>query len=271
MSAERKKLLWISVSAGVVVLLVLVAGFFVFAPKKGEAQAPASIANNSPPKAQDPQDFLSAPPAPPSLEQPKNQDGGVIIVYGDKPNLSSSAGGAGAASGAASNAAQSGAQGQASSTPSASSTNGTGPGAVASPAPTAQAPVAAAKSAPASKASPAKAQAAAAPAAAKGAAKTSAKAKSPAKDGQFWIQAASFTSRNRADELKQGLAEKGIASLISVKDISGSSWYRVRIGPYSVESEAQGWLSKIQSLDGCAAAYLSKSDAPARSPAPAKP
>jgi DedD protein len=228
MSAERKKLLWISISACVFVLLVLAVGFFLLTPKKGGALAPATIGNSAPPKAQDPQDYLSAPPAP-SIEQPRNQDGGVTIIYGDKPKPSEPA-----------QASQAQGAAGAASSPAAS------PEAAAAPAPQAPAaakPAAAAKSPAASKPAAASAAASAKPA--------------TVKVEEYWIQAASFASRGRADELKQSLAEKGVASLISVKDISGKSYYRVRVGPYSVKAEAADWLSRIKPLPGCAEAYVS--------------
>jgi DedD protein len=232
MSAERKKLLWIGISACAFVLILSLAAFFLLTPKKGGALAPATIGNSAPPKAQDPQDYLSAPPPAPTLEQPRNQDGGMIVVYGDKPSLP---------------AAASGAQGSADSAT---------PAAATPAAPAASTKAATEKAAP----SAAKAAAAAAPAAGQKAA-PAAKAASaaPAKTAEYWIQAASFTSRGRADELKQGLAEKGIAALISVKDISGKSYYRVRIGPYSVKAEADDWLSRLKGLPGSAEAYVSKS------------
>ncbi|MBL8968699.1 MAG: SPOR domain-containing protein, partial [Spirochaetaceae bacterium] len=82
------------------------------------------------------------------------------------------------------------------------------------------------------------------------AAKTAAPApKKPVEE--FWIQAASFTSRGRADELKDSLGGKGLAALITVKDISGKSWYRVRVGPYSTKKEAEGWLARVKAVPGC--------------------
>lgn len=233
MSAERKKLLWISISACVFVLLVLGAGFFLFMPKKGGASAPATVGNSAPPKAQDPQDFLSAPPPTPALEQPHTQDGGVIIVYGDKPPAT---------------AAPAPAGGSLPSTPVPSAS-----GASPAPIPSALPAAAAATAAPAGKAAKAPAAAKTTPATA-----PSPKKPSTVKVDEYWIQAASFTSRGRADELKQGLADKGIAALISVKDISGKSWYRVRVGPYSVKADAEGWLGRLKSIAGCAEAYVSK-------------
>ena len=248
MSAERKKLLWISISAVVVVLIVIAAGFFLFSPKKGGASAPATVGNSAPPKAQDPQDFLAAPLTAPAAtpEQPHNQDGGVIIVYGDKPTLPDGTTAPGAAASAVPSAAA--AAGTSPAAPSAAppSTDATSPAAsLPAKAPSTQAGAAIA---PAAKASVAKA-----PTAKKPLAKPTLE-----KAEEYWIQAASFSSRGRADELKTGLAEKGMAALISVKDISGKSWYRVRIGPYSTKAEADGWLDRIKGLEGSGEAYVSK-------------
>jgi DedD protein len=242
MSGERKKLLWISISACAFILIVLAVGFFLLTPKKGGAQAPATIGNSAPPKAQDPQDFLSAPPGAPALEQPRNQDGGMIVVYGDKPSLPATTPGAAAnTSGTAAGSA-----------PAA----GSSPTAAPLP-PPATTPDAAAKD---TAAGAAAVKTAAKPAAKGTAGQKPAAAKKPAmlKVDEYWIQAASFTSRGRADELKQSLADKGVAALISVKDITGKSYYRVRIGPYSVKAEADDWLSKIKGQAGCGEAYVSK-------------
>ncbi|MCX7023950.1 MAG: SPOR domain-containing protein [Spirochaetes bacterium] len=75
---------------------------------------------------------------------------------------------------------------------------------------------------------------------------------------EYWIQASSFASRERAEGLKASLAEKGLASVITVKDVDGKSYFRVRIGPYSKKGEADGWLSRIKAFDGCDEAFVSK-------------
>jgi DedD protein len=219
MSAERKKLLWIAASACLFVLVLAATGFFLFAPAAGGATAPATLGNTAAPKAADPQDFLMTPPPAPSLEQPRGD--GVVVIYGEKPaDLK----------GAATGAAELGAA--------AKSLGPKGSGA-------------------APKAAEATGVKAAKPPAAQ-----AASAKLPPKKvkvEEFWIQAAAFTSRGRADELKDALAAKGIASLISVKDIDGKSWYRVRVGPYSGKTEAEGWLGRLKGLQGCAEAYVSRS------------
>ena len=259
MSAERKKLLFLSLAALVFIAILCAAGFLLFTPKKGSAQAPATIGNSAPPKAQDPQDYLSTPPAGPSLEQPKSQDGNVIVVYGDKPTLPATN---------APNAASAAPQAE----PSAPESVAAGKGATATDkgvpnegATSSTPAAAAAKKTPSAK-SVSTGAASAKSVASKSAAKPLAKPAAPAKPGvvkadQYWIQAGSFSSRGRADELQQGLAEKGMAALITVKDVSGKSLYRVRIGPYVSEPEANDWLAKIKGLDGCSAAYVLNSSA----------
>jgi DedD protein len=254
MSAESKKLIWI-ISACLFLLIVLAIGFFLFAPKKDafSSSAPASISNSAPPKAPDPQDFLSNPPPAPAVEQPAAPGGGVTIIYGDKPkSVATQAPQSPAAQApAAGNAAAAASQGPAAATP---KTGASGQAAAAGQAGAAAKAGASSKPTVAAKA---------------GAAAAKVQPKAPAaKASEYWIQAASFVSRGRADELKQSLAEKGIASLISVKDISGKSWYRVRVGPYSAKAEADGWLAKLKPLPGCGEAYIAATAAPAPAPAP---
>jgi DedD protein len=258
MSEERKKLLWISVSACVFGLVLIGAGFFLFSPKAGGAAAPATIGNSAAPKAQFPQEFFSAPlpvPVPSNNESTRTvgPDGTEYVVYGQEIDQGQGAPAAGARNATTAAPSQVPA-GTTSRSPASAS------GAAAGTADPAKEPAAAAKATSSAlpKAAPPKA------AAPKSAAAQSAKAVKPSaaaqkpKSGDYWIQAAAFTSRGRADDLKQGLSDKGIASFISVKDIVGKSWYRVRVGPYATKAEAEGWLGRLKALPQCAEAYVSK-------------
>jgi len=245
MSSENKKLIWIAVAVAGFVLLLAAGLLFFFAPnsKKGGAAAPATIGNTAAPKSVDPQDYLSAPPPSPAAAAPAaNPNGDVIVIYGDKPAIPS--------------AATTQAPAQSPSSPNAATTVNSAPQGAASAVPVvpqtaAQKPAAApspVKSAPKAKASAAKKPAEAKPLA-------------KALTDQYWIQAASFTSRTKADELKEDLARRGVAALITVKDLEGKRWYRVRVGPYGTETEAEGWLTRLKSMPGCASAGIWKSTA----------
>jgi DedD protein len=249
MSSENKKLIWISVAVAGFVLLLAASLLFLFAPnsKKGGTAAPATIGNTAAPKSTDPQDYLSAPPPSPAANAPEaNPNGDVIVIYGDKPSLPSSSTtepqtqvGAGSSAHDATVAANPAAQGATSAAqgaPQATTTH-----------------TSAQKSA--SPAAPAKAATTKKPAA------TASKPQSKAPVDQFWIQAASFTGRTKADELKEDLARRGVAAIVTVKDLEGKRWYRVRVGPYGTQAEAEGWLSRLKAMPGCAEAGIWKSTA----------
>ncbi|MDR1839638.1 MAG: SPOR domain-containing protein [Treponema sp.] len=66
----------------------------------------------------------------------------------------------------------------------------------------------------------------------------------------FWVQTGAFTAKVRADDAKELLASKGLTSIIENREIDGKTWYRVRLGPYTSEKEANYWLSLVKSIDG---------------------
>ena len=74
---------------------------------------------------------------------------------------------------------------------------------------------------------------------------------------EYWIQTGSYTSKTRAEQVKADLMEKGVASLITSKSIDNTTYFRVRIGPYSTKGEAEKFLSWIRSINGFSGSYIS--------------
>jgi len=66
----------------------------------------------------------------------------------------------------------------------------------------------------------------------------------------FWVQTGAFSAQVRAEDAKELLAAKGITSIIENREINGRIWYRVRIGPYTSEREANHWLEIVKLIDG---------------------
>jgi DedD protein len=121
------------------------------------------------------------------------------------------------------------------------------PDAPAPAAPRAAAPAKQRTAAPAASAKPAARPAPAAKPAA------SARPAAPAKTrSDYWVQTGAFTAKVRAEGVKETLASKGITSIIENRDLNGTTWYRVRVGPYTSESEANYWLALVKSIDGFA-------------------
>ncbi|MDR1636669.1 MAG: SPOR domain-containing protein [Treponema sp.] len=127
--------------------------------------------------------------------------------------------------------------------------------AAAKPAPAAPkpAPAAAQKPAAGTKAASASPAAKPAPAARPVAAAKPAPAKpaaAPKVQQDYWVQTGAFNAKIRAEGAKETLADKGIASIIDGREVNGKTWYRVRVGPYTSETEARYWLALVQSIDG---------------------
>ena len=66
----------------------------------------------------------------------------------------------------------------------------------------------------------------------------------------YWVQTGAFTAKVRAEDAKDLLASKGITSIIENRQIDGRLWYRVRLGTYTSENEANYWLALVKSIDG---------------------
>jgi DedD protein len=66
----------------------------------------------------------------------------------------------------------------------------------------------------------------------------------------YWVQIGSYTQKSGADKVKQNLNERGLASVITNGDVQGKTYYRVRIGPYISQAEADYWLKLVRSIDG---------------------
>ena len=75
---------------------------------------------------------------------------------------------------------------------------------------------------------------------------------------EYWIQTGSFTSVASAENAKQTLVSKGFTPTIQTKDVSGTDYYRVRIGPYPSKEEAEKFLHWVKGIDGFLESYVSK-------------
>lgn len=250
MPENSRKFLWIGLAAGVFVLAVAAAVFFVFSPgdlgKKSPATAGAS------------EDYLALPPQPsdgtatgptdPGAAQGSAQNGGdIIIVYGEDSAAKQSPAPASSAPAAAAPAYTPSSSYAPSSSQSAAPAPSPTPAPSPAPTPKAAAPVPAPAPAPAAvKASPP-------PAPKAPAAKVTAAPKpsaAPAPGSGYWIQTGSFVQKSGADALKQGMEAQNLPVRINVKDIDGKSYYQVRVGPYSSREEASKWLGTVKAVPG---------------------
>jgi DedD protein len=72
----------------------------------------------------------------------------------------------------------------------------------------------------------------------------------------YWVQTGAFSAKVRAEGVKETLSSKGITSIIENREVDGKIWYRVRVGPYTSENEANYWLALVKSIDGFAGSQV---------------
>jgi len=75
-------------------------------------------------------------------------------------------------------------------------------------------------------------------------------------NSKFWIQTGAFSTITYAEGAKDYLEARGIKSIIEDPVINGKTWYRVRVGPYMTRDEANYWLALVKSIDGFAASQV---------------
>jgi DedD protein len=66
----------------------------------------------------------------------------------------------------------------------------------------------------------------------------------------YWVQAGAFSTQIRAEDVKETLKTKGLAAVIETHDAQGKNFYRVRVGPYTSQNEADYWLALIKGIKG---------------------
>jgi len=72
----------------------------------------------------------------------------------------------------------------------------------------------------------------------------------PRAQNDYWVQAGSFSTIANAERAQEALAFSGITSIIETRAVDGRNWFRVRIGPYPSQDEANYWLALIRAIDG---------------------
>jgi DedD protein len=226
---EGKKVLWVVFSIALALVVILAGGLFLLRPRQPKGSETPAAAPSL--QGYDPYEYVRGISGPPGLTPPPTESEPVVIVVGEKP-----------------------ADGEPALQP-----------AAALPEP-ARAPAPAVPAAGPAAAAPAAAAAPTAAPAAKPVAKPAAKpAARPAPEPkpasvrvtEYWIQAGSFSSAARAEEVARKLEEKGLAARTTTRDLNGKTHFRVRVGPYSNKAEAEKFLGWIRELKGFESSYIS--------------
>jgi len=237
---EKQKIFWVVLSVSVFVVIVLVAGVYLLRQKPQAASNPPGAI--SPLSGPGPQVYeYSQEKQPAGAEQKPGEtqtmhfyigEGGEKQPAGAQPQSGTQPqAGAQPRAGAAPAAGQQAAGQQAAGQPQAQRPAAEGPGAQ---------------------------PAAAAALSRKASAAVRAKSTQPRRVIEYWIQAGSYKSQSAADELVATLSEKGLSGKVFSSDTSGTTFYRVRIGPYASKGEVDKFLSIVKQIQGLESSFVSQ-------------
>lgn len=65
----------------------------------------------------------------------------------------------------------------------------------------------------------------------------------------YWVQVASYSAKNNADEARSALDEKDIPCEVFTFTKDSRLFYRVRVGPYKTKSEAEYWKKNVDAIE----------------------
>lgn len=75
---------------------------------------------------------------------------------------------------------------------------------------------------------------------------------------EYWIQLIASPNRDRVEQVRGTLADYSLGGRVTTRDVDGELYYRLRVGPYSNQDEAEKFLSWIQDIEGFENAYISE-------------
>lgn len=220
---ERNRVLWVIFSISLFLVVVMAAGLYFLRPVSREG---AEMAAREAPSLRsfDAFEYVRGKSQLPELEEEREEPGDMVIIVGEKEEKLP-----------------------------AGKQEGQLPRAPIVPAPSPQA----APTVPEKAVAPVQSKPVQ-PAAAAPAARPAAKpAPREVKVTEYWIQAGSYTSPSRAEEVAAVLEEQGLASKITTRALSGKTYYRVRIGPYQSKAEADKFLEWVKAVKGFGSSYIS--------------
>jgi len=252
---ERNRVLWVIFSISLFLVVVLAGGLYLLRPAAGP-DAEVARGQTSPLRSFDAFEYVRGKSELPAVEEQPEEAEEMVIIVGEREEAPT-----GQREGALPQVPEktvpplldSQARGSAAAAP-------TAPAARPSTAPSETRPAVSSRQQAETRTPAARAPAARAPAA------TPAPQRREVTVTEYWIQAGSYTSPSRAQEIASVLEEQGLVSKITTRTLSGKTYYRVRIGPYMSKGEAEKFLEWVKAVKGFESSYISMVYAKRRNP-----
>lgn len=261
---ERNRVLWVIFSISLFLVVVLAGGLYLLRPVPGE-DAEVATGQTSPLRGFDAFEYVRGKSELPPLEEEPQEAEEMVIIVGEREETPAEQ-----SEGAFPQVPEKAVPPMLDSQGSETAAKSTAAAARPSTAPPTSRPAAAPVARTASRREPtastaARPQPAAEPAARRPAAQPAPRPREVSVT-EYWIQAGSYTSSSRAQEVADVLGEQGLVSKITTRTLSEDTYYRVRIGPYMSKGEAEKFLEWVKAVKGFESSYISMVYAKRRNP-----
>ncbi|MDF1568450.1 MAG: SPOR domain-containing protein [Spirochaetaceae bacterium] len=76
------------------------------------------------------------------------------------------------------------------------------------------------------------------------------------RENAYWVQVFSSGNMTRAEGIRDALTAKGFPAAVQIRIVDGDTWYRVRIGAFDGEDEAENYAEKVRAFPGYESSYV---------------
>jgi cell division protein FtsN len=256
---ERNRVLWVIFSISLFLVVVLAGGLYLLRPVPGE-DAEVATGQTSPLRGFDAFEYVRGKSELPPLEEEPQEAEEMVIIVGEREQAPAEQ-----SESALPEVPEKAVPPMLDSQGTETEAKRTAAAARPSTAPSPSRPAAAPVSRTPTASTAARPQPAAEPAARKPAAQPAPRPREVSVT-EYWIQAGSYTSSSRAQEVADLLGEQGLVSKITTRTLSSETYYRVRIGPYMSKGEAEKFLEWVKAVKGFESSYISMVYAKRRNP-----
>jgi cell division protein FtsN len=255
---ERNRVLWVIFSISLFLVVVLAGGLYLLKPAAGP-DAEMTKGQTSTPRGFDAFEYVRGKSDLPAVEQEPEDAEEMVIIVGERDETPGGQGEGAVEPPEKAVPPVLDSRGSAATVPAAPATRPSSAPSTTRPAATASRPQPEART-PVARVPEARTPAARAPSSAP------APQRREVSVTEYWIQAGSYTSPSRAQEIASVLEERGLVSKITTRTLSGQTYYRVRIGPYVSKGEAEKFLEWVKAVKGFESSYISMVYAKRREP-----
>lgn len=87
------------------------------------------------------------------------------------------------------------------------------------------------------------------------------------RENAYWVQVGSWSSSAKAETVRNDLTDRGLPAAVQVREVNGETRYRVRIGAFDYNDEAESYAVRVRALPDYSGSFVVQAPVTRRIPA----